>query len=70
LCTYGIACKAIIDTFLDGDVSRVHSYGARFAGVVFPRRDAAGQHLEENGMLLATVTAPNRDDAAVLSVWN
>ena len=32
--------------FLDGDVSRVHSYGARFAGVRVPGRDAAGEHLE------------------------
>jgi hypothetical protein len=38
LCTYGIGCKAIVDTFLDGDVSRVRSYGARFASVVFPVR--------------------------------
>ena len=36
LCTYGIACKAIVDAFLDSDVSRVHSYGARFTGVVYP----------------------------------
>jgi hypothetical protein len=36
LCTYGITCKAIVDDVLGGDVSRVHSYGARFAGVVFP----------------------------------
>jgi hypothetical protein len=28
LCTYGVACKALVDTVLDGDMSRVHSYGA------------------------------------------
>jgi len=26
LCTYGIACKAIVDSYLDADVSRVHSW--------------------------------------------
>jgi acyl dehydratase len=36
LCTWGIACKAIVDTQLDGDVSHVGSYSARFTGVVFP----------------------------------
>jgi acyl dehydratase len=35
LCTYGIACNALVDTLLDGDTARVGSYGARFAGVVF-----------------------------------
>ena len=38
LCTYGIACKAIIDTLLDGDVRRVHSCCSRFAGVVSTAR--------------------------------
>jgi acyl dehydratase len=36
LCTYGIACKAVIDHALDGDVTRVGSYGVRFAGPIFP----------------------------------
>ena len=45
LCTYGIACKAIVDACLDSDVSRVRTYGARFAGVVYPGRDAAGADL-------------------------
>jgi acyl dehydratase len=26
LCTYGIACKAIVDSYLDADVRRVHSW--------------------------------------------
>ena len=28
--------QTIVDTLLDGDVSRVRSYGVRFSGVVFP----------------------------------
>lgn len=36
LCTYGMVCKAVIDTMLDGDLSRVDTYAARFAGVVYP----------------------------------
>ena len=36
LCTNGMRCKATVNALLDGDTTRVSSYGARFAGVVFP----------------------------------
>ena len=36
LCTYGVVCKAAIDTVLGGDPTRARRYQARFAGVVFP----------------------------------
>jgi acyl dehydratase len=36
LCTYGMTLKAVVDTLLEGDVSRVRAYSTRFAGVVFP----------------------------------
>ena len=67
LCTYGVACKALVDTLLEGDVSRVHSYGARFAGVVFPGETLRASIWKDDGKLLATITAPSRDDATVLS---
>lgn len=67
LCTYGIGCKALVDEFLDGDVSRVKSYGARFAGVVFPGEPLKASVWSENGAFVATLTAPSRDDAVVLS---
>ncbi len=67
LCTYGIACKALVDTFLDADVSRVSSYGARFAGVVYPGETLRADIWKEDDRLLATIVAPSRDDAVVLS---
>ncbi|KUI36675.1 MaoC family dehydratase [Mycobacterium sp. GA-2829] len=67
LCTYGIACKAIVDEFLDGDVARVKSYGARFAGVVFPGETLRANVWKENDTLVATITAPSRDNAVALS---
>jgi acyl dehydratase len=67
LCTYGIACKAIVDAVLDSDASRVHSYRARFAGVVFPGETLRARIWKEADCLVATDTAPSRDDAAVLS---
>lgn len=36
LCSYGIACKAVVDNMLDGDVARVSGYRSRFAGSVYP----------------------------------
>jgi acyl dehydratase len=36
LCTYGIVCKAVVESALDGDPARVRDYAARFTGHVFP----------------------------------
>ena len=71
LCTYGMTCKAIVDTLLDGDAGAVAAYGARFAGVALP-----GERLKvgiwkdspaSGGRFLASVVAPSRDNAVVLS---
>jgi len=67
LCTCGMTCKAIVDAFLDSDVSRVHSYGARFAGVAFPGETLRASIWQEDDRFVAAVTAPSRDHAAVLS---
>ena len=67
LCTFGMTCKAIVDACLDGDVGRVGSYGARFAGVVFPGETLLARIWREDGRLVATVSAPIRDDEPVLS---
>ena len=67
LCTYGMTCKAIVDTALDGDAGAVRSFGARFAGVVFPGETLRAAIWRDGERLLATVVAPGRDDAAVLS---
>jgi acyl dehydratase len=67
LCTYGMTCKALVDTFLDADTAAVGSYGARFAGVAFPGETLKAAVWKDDGRLLATVTAPAREDAVVLS---
>ncbi|GAA3971212.1 MaoC/PaaZ C-terminal domain-containing protein [Streptomyces marokkonensis] len=36
LCTYGGTLKSVVDSLLEGDVTRVREYRARFAGVVYP----------------------------------
>ena len=67
LCTYGIGCKAIVDTLLDGDVTQVASYGARFAGVVFPGETLQANVWKEDGRFVGVLTAPGRDNTVVLS---
>ena len=67
LCTYGMTCKALVDTVLDGDATRVRSYGARFAGVVFPGETMRATVWKDGGRFGALVTVPAREDTVVLS---
>lgn len=67
LCTYGMTCKALVDTVLDGDARRVGAYGARFAGVVFPGETIRASVWQEGNRFVGVVTAPERDDTVVLS---
>ncbi|MBT2366353.1 MaoC family dehydratase N-terminal domain-containing protein [Streptomyces sp. ISL-10] len=67
LCSYGMTLKTVVDTLLDGDVTRVRAYGTRFAGVVFPRETLRIRMWRRDGGVQATVTAVERDDAPVLA---
>ncbi|WP_024443514.1 MaoC family dehydratase [Mycobacterium sp. UM_WGJ] len=67
LCTYGMTCKAAADTALDGDAGAVRSFGARFAGVVFPGETLRARLWKDGDRLVGNVIAPSRDDAAILN---
>jgi acyl dehydratase len=67
LCTYGMTCKALVDAVLDGDAAAVGSYGARFAGVVFPGETIRLSAWRDGTGYIGVVTAPSRDDVVVLS---
>ncbi len=67
LCTYGMTCKALVDRLLDGDASAVGSYGARFAGVVFPGETLRAGVWRDGGRYVGVVTVPSRDNVTVLS---
>ncbi|MGF2943738.1 MaoC/PaaZ C-terminal domain-containing protein [Mycobacterium sp. Lab-001] len=67
LCTYGMTCKTIADALLDGDTGAVAAYGARFAGVAFPGETLNVAIWKEDGRVAASVVAPSRDNAVVLS---
>ncbi|MFD9475652.1 MULTISPECIES: MaoC/PaaZ C-terminal domain-containing protein [Streptomyces] len=67
LCSYGMTLKAVVDTALGGDVSRVRAYRTRFAGIVFPGETLRIRMWQEPGRVLVSVTAAERDDAPVLA---
>ncbi|UQX00955.1 MaoC/PaaZ C-terminal domain-containing protein [Streptomyces sp. RerS4] len=67
LCSYGMTLKAVVDTVLGGDVSRVRAYRTRFAGIVFPGETLRVRMWQEVGRVLVSVTAVERDDAPVLA---
>lgn len=67
LCTYGITLKAVVDTMLGGDVSRVRAYTTRFAGVVYPGETLRIRLWRQPGRVQVSVTAVERDDAPVLA---
>ncbi len=66
LCSYGITLKAIVDTVLDGDVTKVARYQARFAGVAFPGETYVTSYWKEGNTILLQAKAKERD-AMVIS---
>ena len=59
LCTYGVVCKAVIDAVLDGP-EQVASFGAKFAGVVFPGETLTTQVWRDGPRLVLTTSAGDR----------
>ncbi len=66
LCSFGVVCKAVVDAALDGDVTRVGGYSARFAGVVFPGETIRTSVWREDGKLVISAGTLERD-APVIS---
>ena len=66
LCSYGIACKAVVDDALAGDVTKVARYQARFAGVAFPGETYLTSWWKEGDWILLEVKSKERD-AVIIS---
>ncbi|MFF3888026.1 MaoC/PaaZ C-terminal domain-containing protein [Streptomyces sp. NPDC001914] len=67
LCTYGMTLKAVVDTLLGGDVTRVRACATRFAGVVFPGETLRIRMWRGDSGIRVAVSAVERDDAPVLA---
>ena len=61
LCSYGIACKAVVDEALDGDTSRVARYQARFAGVAWPGETYQVRYWNEGDTIFLEARSKERD---------
>lgn len=60
LCSYGIVCKAVVDTLLDGKVDKVARYQARFAGVFFPGETMVTSMWKEGDQILVSSQSKER----------
>jgi acyl dehydratase len=60
LCSYGIVCKAVVDHALDGDVTTVAGYEARFAGVLFPGETIVTSMWREGDKVLINAVCKER----------
>jgi acyl dehydratase len=71
LCTYGIACKAVVDTLLDGDVTAVARYQVRFTGVVFPGETVVTSMWREGDRILLTAATRERGQPVLsnAAIW-
>jgi len=68
LCSYGIACKAVVDEVLGGDVDRVARYQARFAGVAFPGETYRVSYWKEGDRrILLEAKSEDRDGAPIIT---
>jgi len=71
LCSYGIACKAIVDGPLGGDPRKVARYQARFRGVAFPGETYLTSYWREGDQIILSVKSKERD-APIISnaaIW-
>jgi acyl dehydratase len=60
LCFFGIACKAVVDQELGGDVTKVARYQVRFSGHVFPGETIVTSIWREDSKLLLQATTKER----------
>ena len=71
LCTYGAACKAVVDEALDGDVTKVARYQVRFSGVVFPGETIVTSMWNQGDRIVLTAATKERGDTVLsnAAVW-
>jgi len=60
LCSFGIVCKAAVDKALNGDVTKVTRYQARFSGVVFPGETMVTSMWREGDKVLLSAATKER----------
>lgn len=69
LCTYGMAARAILKTWLDYDTSRIGSVDTRFSSTVFPGETLVFETWQEDGGIAFRATVKERGVKALDSGW-
>jgi acyl dehydratase len=60
LCTFGVACKAVVDGLLGGDTCAVRRFSGRFADVVLPGETIATSMWKQDGGVAIECTTRER----------
>jgi len=69
LSTFGMACKAVIDHVLDGDVKRVTGFGTRFSGIFFPGDTLVTRVWKQDGRLSISSHSKETRDQVLSNGW-
>lgn len=67
LATYGLVCKAVVDSILDGDAGAVQTFSARFAGSIYPGETIETSVWREDNRLILHAVCPDREGQALLT---
>ena len=65
LCTYGMICKGVVDSVLDGDTTAVAGWSARFTGSVYPGETLVARVWRADDRLLVDATVVERNAPAL-----
>lgn len=68
LCTYGIVCRAVVESGFDGNPARVDTYSARFTGHVFPGETLVTSIWVEDAGHVIESKAMERDSRVLIGV--
>jgi len=60
LSTFGVVCKAVVDSLLDGEVTAVFGFGGRFSGVVFPGETITTSMWQEDAGIVISAAVADR----------
>jgi len=62
LCTWGMACKALVDELLASETGRVAGWKGRFSGVVFPGETLLVSYSRQGDEVLASIVTAERGE--------
>ena len=65
LCTYGMICKGVVDSVLDGDTTALATWSARFAGTVYPGETLIARVWRVDDRLLVDASVKERNAPAL-----